>query len=245
MMKLSMLGNNDKTAFIAGASGAIGEVLCRLLLQDGWRVHGATRSPDNAARLQALGVVPAVVDVFDRDALVRAVCAASPGVVVHQLTDLPKQYTPEAMAAARAANARIREIGTDNLVAAAVAAGAKRFVAQSIAFAYATGTQPYSESSPLDASLYSSVIKLEELVLGSGLEGIVLRYGRLYGPNTWTAVPPEQAPLHVDAAADAARRAMTTGAPGIYNIVEDEGFATTDKARSAFGWRPDFRLHSL
>jgi nucleoside-diphosphate-sugar epimerase len=234
--------NSEKTVFLAGASGAIGEVLCKLLVQDGWRVHGTTRFPDKAARLQTLGVVPVVVDVYDRAALIRAVREAGPTVVVHQLTDLPKRYTPEAMAAARAANARIREVGTDNLLAAAVASGAKRVVAQSIAFAYAPGPQPYSEASPLDAPLYSAVIKLEELVLGCGLDGIVLRYGRLYGPNTWTAVPPEQAPVHVDAAADAARRALTAGEPGVYNIAEDDGVVTSAKALRGLGWSPDFRF---
>lgn len=236
-----MPSNDNRTAFLAGASGAIGQVLCRLLVQDDWRVHGTTRSPGKAAQLRALGVTPVIVDVFDREALIRAVRDARPSVVVHQLTDLPRQNTPEAMAAARAANARIREIGTAHLVAAAVAAGARRIVAQSIAFAYAPGPQPYSESSPLDASSFASVMQLEELVLGSGLEGIVLRYGRLYGPNTWTAVAPRQGPVHVDAAADAARRAMTAGAPGIYNVAEDDGFVTSAKARRELQWNPDFR----
>lgn len=148
------------------------------------------------------------------------------------------------MATARVANARIREIGTSNLVAAAVAAGAKRVVAQSIAFAYAPRSQPYSEASPLDASLHPAVTKLEELVLGCGLDGIVLRYGRLYGPNTWAAVPPEQVPVHIDAAADAARRAMSAEAVGVYNITEDDGVVTSAKARLELGWSPDFRLHA-
>ncbi|MBO9716073.1 MAG: hypothetical protein J7507_04515, partial [Pseudoxanthomonas sp.] len=95
--------------------------------------------------------------------------------------------------------------------------------------------------SPLDGSAHAAVVRLEELVLGGGLEGVVLRYGRLYGPDTWTAVPPAQAPVHVDAAADAARRAMTRGAPGIYNIAEDDGVVTSAKARREFAWSPDFR----
>ena len=233
-----------RKAFVAGASGAIGEVLCRLLLQDGWEVAGTTRAPERAARLEALGVAPVVVDVFDRRALIEAVAAADPEVVVHQLTDLPKQATPESMAAARPRNARIREIGTDNLVAAALASGARRIVAQSIAFAYAPGPQPYSEEAPLDAASYASVITLEQRVLGSGLEGVVLRYGRLYGPNTWTAVPPAHAPVHVEAAADAARRAMTLGPSGVYNIAEDDGTVTSAKARRELHWRPEFRLHA-
>ena len=233
-----------RKAFVAGASGAIGEVLCRLLLQDGWEVAGTTRAPERAERLQAMGVAPVVVDVFDRRALIEAVAAVDPEVVVHQLTDLPKQATPESMAAARPRNARVREVGTDNLVAAALASGARRIVAQSIAFAYAPGPQPYSEEAPLDAASYASVIELERRVLGSGLEGVVLRYGRLYGPNTWTAVPPAHGPVHVEAAADAARRAMTLGPSGVYNIAEDDGTVTTSKARRVLQWRPEFRCRA-
>jgi nucleoside-diphosphate-sugar epimerase len=233
-----------RRAFVAGASGAIGEVLCRLLLQDGWEVTGTTRSPERAVRLRSLGVAAVVVDVFDRRALIEAVVAARPEVVVHQLTDLPKQMTPESMAAARPRNARIRELGTDNLVAAAVASGARRIVAQSIAFAYAPGTPPYAEEAPLDSASYPSVIALEQRVMHSGLEGVVLRYGRLYGPNTWTMVPPSRGPVHVEAAADAARRAMTLGRSGIYNIAEDDGTVSSARAHRALHWRPDFRLHA-
>ena len=227
--------------FVAGASGAVGRVMCQLLLADGWRVVGTTRFPGKAADLEAIGVRPIVVDVFDRDALIRAVVEAAPDVVVHQLTDLPKELDAERLAAARPNNARIREVGTENLVAATISAGAKRLVAQSIAFAYASGPRPYLEDTPLDPS-WSSVARLEELVLGGPFEGIVLRYGRLYGPRTWYNQPNREASVHVDAAADAARRAVTRGAPGIYNVAEDDGTVNSSKAERAFGWRPDFRI---
>jgi len=230
-----------KRAFVAGAGGVIGEILCQLLLEDGWHVVGTTRSHEKAARLKNLGVHPEIVDVFDRQALIRAVCDANPEVVVHQLTDLPSKFTPENMAAARIRNARIREIGTKNLVDAANASDATRIVAQSIAFAYASGPLPYTEDAPLDAAEYPSILKLEQLVLGCGLGGIILRYGRLYGPNTWTTVPPEQAPVHVDAAADAARLSMTLGPSGVYNIAEDDGTVTITKAKRELNWNPDFR----
>lgn len=237
-----MTSSLARNAFVAGASGAIGEVLCKLLLQDGWRVVGTTRSPERAARLRSLGVEPVVVDVFDRTALIDAVGAARPEVVVHQLTALPKQANPASMAAARAGNARVREVGTANLVAAAVSSGARRLVAQSIAFAYLPGPMPYPEDAPLDTCAWAAVVKLEQLVSNSGLEGVVLRYGRLYGPNTWTAVPPAQGPVHVEAAADAARRALTLGNPGVYNISEDDGTVTIAKARRDLRWQPEFRL---
>jgi nucleoside-diphosphate-sugar epimerase len=228
-------------AFVAGASGAIGSVLCRLLIEDGWRVVGATRSPGTASEIERFGVEPVVVDVFDRDALIRAVGSAAPQVVVHQLTDLPKVFSPASLAAARAGNARIREVGTDNLIAAATLAGARRVVAQSVAFAYAPGPRPLGEDAPLDLGAWSAVAKLEALVLGCGLEGLVLRYGRLYGPHTWFETPMGEAPVHVDAAADAARRAVTLGRPGIYNVAEDDGVVSTARVRTELGWSAEFR----
>lgn len=238
----AMSARSRGRVFVAGASGAIGQVLCALLVGDGWRVAGTTRSPGRAAVLRDLGVEPVVVDVYDREALIRAVALAEPQVVVHQLTDLPKEYSPAAIAAARAGNARIREIGTANLVAAATLAGAKRIVAQSIAFAYAPGPRPHSEDAPLNPARVPGVTRLEELIRGCELEEIVLRYGRFYGPNTWFGVATGEAPVHVDAAADAARRALTRGAPGVYNIAEDDGVVSSAKARRELGWSPDFRL---
>ncbi|MGE5089384.1 MAG: NAD-dependent epimerase/dehydratase family protein [Candidatus Levyibacteriota bacterium] len=237
--------SGEHRAFVAGASGAIGRVLCRLLIQDGWQVTGTTRSPAKATELRSLGVEPVVVDVFDREALIRSVAAAAPRVVIHQLTDLPKVFSAETMAAARPRNARIREIGTDNLVAAASRAGARRLVAQSIAFAYAPGPRPYVEEAALDLATAPAVAKLEALVLDSGLDGLVLRYGRLYGPGTWADAPAGEAPVHVDAAADAARRAATIGARGIYNIAEEDGTVSSAKARAELGWSSQFRAPAL
>jgi nucleoside-diphosphate-sugar epimerase len=155
------------------------------------------------------------------------------------LTDLPPGLDPALMAAARERNTRIREIGTQNLLAAARAAGARRIVAQSIAFAYAPGPLPHAEEDPLDPSA-RGVISLETQVLGAPLDGVVLRYGRLYGPGTGVDAAPKGGPLHVDAAADAARRALLAG-DGIYNIAENDGTVAIDRAVSGLGWSPDFR----
>jgi nucleoside-diphosphate-sugar epimerase len=227
--------------FIAGATGAVGQPLCRLLVADGWQVTGATRSTAKAPALRALGVEPVVVDVFDAAALHRFVVSTQPEIVVHQLTDLPPGLDPARMAEARARNAHLREEGTRNLVAAAVAAGTRRMVAQSIAFAYAPGPQPYREDSPLDPA-QRGVISLESQVLEAPLEGVVLRYGRFYGPGTgFDARRTEGAPLHVDAAADAARRALTRGR-GIYNVAEDDGVLSIGRARDDLCWDPEFRI---
>jgi nucleoside-diphosphate-sugar epimerase len=236
--------------FLAGAAGAIGRRLCPLLLEDGWRVVGTTRSTAKAGVLRALGVEPVIVDVFDAAALRTAVAQSGASAVLHQLTDLPPLRDPASMAAALGRNARLRELGTRNLVAAALTADVKRFVAQSIAFAYAPGPQPYAEDSPLNVSADDpaaatsarGVASLEQQVLAAPFEGIVLRYGRLYGPGTWYDAPPAGAPVHLDAAADAARRALRCGERGIYNIAESDGTVTSEKARRILGWSPTFRV---
>jgi nucleoside-diphosphate-sugar epimerase len=152
------------------------------------------------------------------------------------------------MAEALVRNARLREIGTRNLVAAAVAAGAKRMVAQSLAFVYAPGPTPYREDAPLclDDPLYGetarAVASLEQQVLAAPLAGIVLRYGKLYGPGTGFDLPASGGPVHVDDAADAARRALTRGETGVFNIAEDDGAVSIRKAADALGWVPGFRL---
>jgi nucleoside-diphosphate-sugar epimerase len=237
-----------RRVFVAGASGAIGRRLCRLLVNEGWSVTGTTRSPEKAPMLLELGVEPAIVDVFDEARLAGVVRDAGPEVVVHQLTDLPPALDPAKMADALIRNARLRELGTRNLVAAAVAAGAKRMVAQSLAFVYAPGPMPYREDAPLclDDPLYGetarAVASLERQVLAAPLIGIVLRYGKLYGPGTGFGLPASGGPVHVDDAADAARRALTRGATGAYNIAEDDGAVDIRKAADALGWVPGFRL---
>jgi nucleoside-diphosphate-sugar epimerase len=236
-------------AFIAGASGAIGQRLCRLLVDSGWTVVGTTRSDEKAERLRALGVDPVIVDAFDRAALRDAARAASPGVIVHLLTDLPTALDPARMPEALIRTASLREIGTANLVDAGIAAGAGRMVAQSIAFAYAPGPGPYREESPLDlddayfGATVRAILALERQVLQAPFDGIVLRYGKLYGPGTgFDAAPEGGCALQVDDAADAARRAMTRGAPGIYNVCEDSATVSTEKAADALGWKPGFRI---
>jgi nucleoside-diphosphate-sugar epimerase len=232
--------------FLAGAAGVIGRRLCPMLLADGWEVVGTTRSVDKVPLLRAMGVIPVIVDVFDALALRAAVVDARPSIIVHQLTDLPPGLDPAQMAAARPRNARLREIGTRHLLLAAAAAGVRRLVAQSVAFAYASGPLPYREEAPLAMAgepdiTVRGVVSLEQQVLHAPLEGIVLRFGKFYGPGTGFDTPTSGGPVHVDAAADATRRALTRGAPGIYNVAEQDGTIDSDKAAEGFGWRADFR----
>jgi nucleoside-diphosphate-sugar epimerase len=236
--------------FLAGASGAIGRRLTPLLLAHGHSVSGATRSPDNGELLRKLGARAVLVDVFDAEALAVAVLQAKPEIVIHQLTDLSGIHDPARRSDARAGNARIRDEGTRNLVEAARKAGARRLIAQSIAWAYAPGPRPYGEDHPLDldaegdwAVSVQGVASLERQVLAaSPMEGLVLRYGRFYGPGSGTDTPPTPPSLHVDAAAYAALLAIDHGAPGIFNLADPNDEVSTDKAIAALGWRADFRV---
>jgi nucleoside-diphosphate-sugar epimerase len=239
--------------FVAGASGVIGRRLTPLLVAAGHGVTGTTRSAERAGELTALGVEAVVVDIFDGNALRDAVVRVRPDVVIHQLTDLPQVFDPARLAVVLQRNTRLRIEGTANLVAAAQAAGVRRLIAQSIAFAYADGPEPHAESDPIasaegeqpSAVTARGVRALEGAVLNTpGIAGIVLRYGRLYGPGTWFEAAHGRGPLHVDAAAHAALLAVTRGAAGVYNIAEDDGALTVDKARKEFGFDPAFRAQS-
>jgi hypothetical protein len=172
--------------FLAGATGVLGIRLLPLLVEAGHVVAGMTRSPDKVDAIRARGAEPVVCDVFEEARLVEAVKSFEPDAVVDQLTDLPDRRNE--LVAHAAKNDRIRTEGTRNLVAAATAAGAKRFVAQSIAW------RPKERGHAVDLH--------EQQVLEIG--GIVVRYGRLYGPGTYyeqeLPAPPR---VHVDTAARA------------------------------------------
>jgi nucleoside-diphosphate-sugar epimerase len=240
--------------FLAGATGAIGKRLVPQLLAAGYEVFGTTRSERKVAELKAVGVTPIIVDVFDAPALSRAITAVRPEIVINQLTDLPANLEPSGMAEGVVRTTRIRIEGTRNLVAAALEAGVRRVIAQSLAcWVYADGPQPYSESAPLDlraeapyAVVVEGVATLEQLTtMSPPIEGVVLRYGQLYGPGTGRDAPTGPAALHVDAAAHAALLAIDRGEPGIFNIAEDDGFVSIAKAIRELNFDPGFRLKNL
>jgi len=235
--------------FLAGAGGAIGRRLTPLLLAAGHGVAGTTRSKDKAAAIAELGAEPVVVDVFDTEALARAVKAAAPQVLIHQLTDL--QFAPGTPRYDEALerNARLRVAGTRNLADAAKAAGVRRMISQSIAFVYAPGNGERIETDPLDVAATGSrkrtvdgVVALERATLEMP-EGIALRYGYLYGPGTWYVDTKRSKPaLHVDAAAWAALLAVSKGAHGVYNVAEDDGVISSEKAKRDLGFDAAFRV---
>ncbi|PXX58797.1 putative NAD(P)-binding protein [Nocardia tenerifensis] len=171
--------------FLAGATGVIGTRLLPLLVAAGHEVAGMTRSAAKADQVRAAGAVPVVCDVYDADALTAAVVDYGPDLVMHQLTDLPDDAAR--LAESADANSRIRTEGTRNLIAAAQAAGAKRFLAQSIAWEPAGGRGRVIQDH-------------EAAVLDIG--GVVMKYGQFYGPGTYYEgeLPPHPR-VHVDDAA--------------------------------------------
>jgi hypothetical protein len=189
--------------FLAGATGVIGIRVLPLLVDAGHAVAGMTRSPDNAAALRDRGAEPVVCDVYDAARLTEAVAAFAPDAVMHQLTDLPDQR--DELGRFTAANDRMRTEGTRNLVAAAKAAGASRFVAQSIAW-HPEGRRGH-------------IVDLHERqVLEFG--GVVARYGQLYGPGTYYELElPPHPRVHVDAAARATPPLLDAPS-GIVTIVD-------------------------
>ena len=231
--------------FVAGAAGAIGRQLVPMLIEADYVVTGTTRSAERAAWLRARGAHPVVVDGLDADALMAAVVDARPDVVIHQLTDLAAGFGVEQLRA----NARLRQVGTRNLMNAARAAGTSRMVAQSGAWLYAPGAEPHEERDPLldpadvpDHPVLPGIIELERIVTSTpGVDGLVLRYGFIYGPGTEGTDPGDGPTVHVVAAADAAARAVDRGVPGTYNIVDDGGRVTNLKARQELGWQPGKR----
>jgi nucleoside-diphosphate-sugar epimerase len=237
--------------FVAGATGVIGKRLVPLLRANGHEVVGTTRSPGKVDDLRALGAEPRVLDVLDAVAVGKAVSEARPDVVVHQATALSDLGSLRNLDEAFADTNRLRTEGTDNLLAAAQAAGAEKFVAQSFAgWPYAKeGSLVKDEEAPLDPSppanaeqSMAAIRHLEKAVAGAeALAGIVLRYGGFYGPGTSlfeggehvAAIRKRAFPLvgssagmwsfvHIDDAAAATLAAIERGSRGIYNVVDDE-----------------------
>jgi nucleoside-diphosphate-sugar epimerase len=235
--------------FLAGATGVIGQRLAGLLRDSRHEVTGTTRTPAKVPMLGALDITPVVANVFEVDALTKAVAAARPDVIIHQLTDLPSAPGTSGYAAAQEANRRLRIEGTQNLMQAARKAGVRRVVAQSIAFVYAPGDGARVEDDPLDFAAegvrrltVQGIVALEhEVGQTPDIAGVVLRYGYFYGPGTWYDTPPKPPSIHVDAAAHAALLAVSRGT-GVYNIAEDEGAVSSAKAKHELGFDPAFRI---
>jgi 2-alkyl-3-oxoalkanoate reductase len=236
---------------VTGATGALGAQLVPQLVDAGHTVVGTTTSEAKTARLREAGAEPLVLDVLDADAVREAVVRVRPEVIVHEATALAGHLDLRKVDRDFALTNRLRTEGTDNLLTAAAAAGVRRVVAQSYAAAlYARAGGPVkTEEDPLDPEpvpgserTVAAIRHLEDAVTSApGVEGIVLRYGGFYGPGTSLAPGGEQVEMvrkrqfpvigdgggvwsliHIADAARATVAAVDHGAPGIYNIVDDE-----------------------
>jgi 2-alkyl-3-oxoalkanoate reductase len=233
--------------FVAGAAGAIGRQILPQLAARGHQVTATTRSPGKAAILRELGAEPVVVDGLDAVAVGEAVARAEPEVVIHQMTSLARSFNLRNFDKMFAVTNQLRTEGTDHLLAAAVAAGVRRFVAQSYTGWSNTrsGGPVKTEEDPLDPSppamqreSLTAIRHVERVVLAaSPVQGIVLRYGSFYGPGASDdfvdLIRKRRVPvigdgagvwsfLHIRDAAAATIAALEHGAPGVYNVVDDE-----------------------
>ena len=265
--------------FVAGASGALGAQLVPELVDAGHQVVAMTRTPSKRGELRALGAQPVVADALDPDAVADVVGEAEPEVIVHELTALSVTIRARDMRHAEryfAMTNRLRTEATDHLLAAGRAVGARRFVAQSFAgwrFAR-TGGPVQTEADPLDPNPpaplrpgVAAILHLEQAVTTIDWgEGLVLRYGALYGPGTSISLAPDAvmaAPIrkrrfpivgdgggvwshiHVEDASAATVAAVEHGQPGIYNIVDDEPAPVREwlpVLASALGAKPPRRV---
>ncbi|HEX6736729.1 MAG TPA: NAD(P)-dependent oxidoreductase [Vicinamibacteria bacterium] len=237
--------------FLAGGTGAVGRQLVPLLVRGRHEVVATARTAERAEAVRALGAQPAVMDGLDRASVLRAVAAARPEVVVHQMTALAEARSFRRPDDVMAGSNRLRTEGTDHLLEAARAAGARRFVAQSFTGwpNAREGGRIKTEEDPLDASPAPSTVQTLEAIRrlehtvqsATDLVGVVLRYGAFYGPGTALApggvmlemVRQRKLPIvgggagvwsfsHVADVAEATRLAIEGGPAGIYNIVDDD-----------------------
>ncbi|HQS66167.1 MAG TPA: NAD(P)-dependent oxidoreductase [Sulfuricurvum sp.] len=242
--------DNQKVVFVAGATGVIGMRLCKMLIKDNWMVVGTTRDTKKTKLLEDIGVKAVVVDVYDAKKLDDILMSVKPDVVMHQLTDLPAGLDPDKMEAALVSNAKLREIGTKNLIHAATKAGVKKIIAQSIGFVYEPGPVPHTEESallnfndPIYGTTSRAVASLEDQVMNASFIGIVLRNGLLYGPGTGFDTPVDFVPaVHVDACAHAAFLALKCQTNAIYNVADDDKRLSTQKVKAELQWNPNYRM---
>lgn len=231
--------------FVTGATGALGQHLVPALIAAGHEVTATTRTPGKAGQLREAGAEPVVVDGLDREAVIAAVQAASPEVIVHEMTALADMRSLRNVDRVFAATNELRTRGTDNLLAAAARAGTRRVIAQSNTNMTArSGAPVQTEEDPLDsrpvpsaAGTVAAVKHVEEAVPRAVPEGIVLRYGNFYGPGASDflveMVRKRQFPvigggagiwsfIEIADAAAATVAAVGCGAPGVYNIVDSD-----------------------
>jgi 2-alkyl-3-oxoalkanoate reductase len=254
--------------FVTGATGALGQHLVPALVAAGHEVTATTRTPAKAVQLRDAGAEPAVVDGLDRAAVIAAVQAAAPEVIVHEMTALADMRSLRNLDKVFATTNELRTTGTDNLLAAAAQAGTRRVIAQSNTNMTAhSGSPVQTEEDPLDprpvpsaARTVAAAKHVEEAVPGAVPEGLVLRYGNFYGPGASDVlvdmVRKRQFPvigggagiwsfIEITDAAAATVAAVGRGEPGVYNIVDSDPAPVADwlpYLAKVAGAKPPLRL---
>ena len=232
--------------FVAGATGALGRHLVPMLVAAGHEVTATTRTPGKVAQVREAGAEPVIVDGLDREAVIAAVRAAGPEVIVHQMTALAGMRSLRKPDQGFAATNDLRTRGTDNLLAAAAQVGTRRVIAQSNGSVYERSGGPVKTEedplasrppSPSAARSLAAIKHVEKTVPPAAPEGIVLRYGGFYGPGAsellLDAVRRRQVPvigggtgiwsfIEITDAAAATLAAVESGAPGVYNVVDSD-----------------------
>ena len=222
--------------FVAGATGAVGKQLVPLLVSQGHEVTGMTRTPAKQDLIRDLGAKPAVADALDPEAVAQAVAEAEPEAVIHELTDLTGTFARNIDKSFATTN-RLRTEGTDHLLAAAKAAGARRFIGQSFAGwpFKRVGGPVKTEEDPLDDSPPKSVRQSlaairhveETLTRSDEIEGLALRYGGFYGPGTSLSVDP---PGEMTQLIQKRRFPIIGDGAGIWSLVQIEDAAAATAA---------------
>jgi len=221
---------------VAGASGVIGRPLVRQLVEAGHEATGITSREENRAAIEAGGARSVVCDALDAEAVKATVRDAGPDVVISQLTRLPRRYNPRKIDYGPTNRARAE--GGHNLIEAARAAGARRFITQSIAFIYAPEGEMVKDEEgrawtdapdPFGSGVESTLGHEREATGTPGLEGLVLRYGQFYGPGTYYA-------LDGDIAEQVRRRRFPIVGPGegVFSFVQIEDAASATVAARGF-----------
>jgi nucleoside-diphosphate-sugar epimerase len=262
--------------FVAGASGALGKQLVPILVGQGHEVTGMTHTPEKEDLVRRMGARAVLADALDPEAVAQVVAEAEPEVVIHQLTAIDPGRFGRSIDKMFALTNRLRAEGTDHLLAAARAVGARRFIAQSFAGwpFEPTGGPVKTEEDPLQSSppktvseTLAAIKHVEETVTGAeGIEGLALRYGGFYGPDTSVGIDPEGAQVtmvrkrrlpilgdgggiwsfvHIHDAATATAAAVERGEPGVYNIVDDDPAPAADIVRElakVLGAKPPRRI---
>lgn len=243
---LPSMTTSSKTVLLAGATGVFGGHIVRVLSDAGYTVTGIGRGSGNQLR----------ADLNDRDQVLDAVRGRRFEIVIHAATALKR---PPARHRDMVATDALRTVGMRNLVEAAAAVGASRFITESMIFGYGYGPHPgvLTEADPFgppqaDKHLEAHVAAMrtkEELTFGiPGVDGVSLRFGLFYGPGGTESIvealrkrslpaPPSYGRVlpwvHLEDAAYAVLTAIEQGRPGqAYNIVDDGPLAFGDHVRA-------------